>query len=420
MPTNAPQTLESSNVGRPTSAYSTKVQQKRVFPSNTTVSYSYKSPQSVTQATRVAKFQRSSLSAETANFEITVPQEALALIAEEVKSAFPNCYLSISPVYEEKLINGVVQKTTYATLVGTCVHYSHIDEIKEALAGAVRQCDGLIMVTQAGSIEFDHELGTVTQRILNLTRNEAHAVGLYPEEHRLITKTRGLILPAGLGYTSDRGGILELIEGLEDQNSNMISNLFENHETGDQFLNKGYDFVTFLEAYHFNFLADRDTVSERLEDGVSGNIALAIGMDKVLNETLQENFTRFTANLGRNPLVGGPEAASKLDSSILEATRVREHTNAIRPYVKENTRAAANFNKAEKQMLVSAECAYEYVETLGGEVNMDIKQNFVNTTPIKSLEEAFDQSSEPQNFGKLQRKPPSFVGSRIFVRNYEK
>ena len=200
------------------------------------------------------------------------------------------------------------------------------------------------MVTQAGSIEFDHGFGTLTQKVLNLTRNEPHAVALYKPEHRLITKTREdvSVLPSGLGSTNGTGGVIELIEGLEDETLTMISNFFENNKTRNQFLDQGYDPAILDESYKHNFSADREKVSERLEDGVSENIALAIGMDKVLNETLQENFTRFTANLGRNPLVGGPEAASKLDSSILEATRVREHTNAIRPYVKENTRAAAN------------------------------------------------------------------------------
>ena len=418
LPTNAPQALESSNVGRSTPVSHTKVQQKRVLTRKTTLSYN--SFQREVRTARAANFHEASLIGKKANFEITTPKEAIAFVTEEVKNAFPNCYLSISPVYEERLINGVVQKTTYATLVGTTVHYSHIDEIKRSLAGAVRQCEELLVVTKAGSIEFDHGLGTLTQRILNLTRNEAHVVALYPEQHKLITKARELMLPSGLGYTPGTGGVLDLIDGLGEANLKTILNLGESPETRDQFLNKGYDFAILEKAYNFNFLADREMVSERLEDGVSENIALAIGMDKIFNETLKEDFARFTDNLGRNPIVSGPEAADVLDVSILKATRVREHTNAIRPYVKENTRAAANFNNAENEMLATAERAYEFVAKLGGKVDKTTKQEFLDQGPMQSLEQAFVQSSELPNFGKLQKKPPSVVGSRIFVRNYQK
>ena len=143
-------------------------------------------------------------------------------------------------------------------------------------------------------------------------------------------------------------------------------------------------------------------------------------MDKVLNETLKEDFARFTANLGRSPTVSGPEAAIELDASILEATRVCEHTNDIRPYVKENTRAEANFNNAENEILTIVEHAYQFVETIGGKVDKTTKQEFLDQGPMQSLEQAFDQVSTPQNFGKLLRKPPAVVGSRIFIRNYQK
>lgn len=420
LPSGTPQALESSNLGRTIQVSHTKVQQKRILPMNTTVSY--KKSQSTTQATQVAIFQKTSLKAETANFEITTTNDAINFVTNEVFKLFPNSCLRITPLYIEKLNNGVTETTTHVTLVGTCVHYSHITDIKQSLAEAVKKCNGILVTTKAGLIEFDHGLGTLTQRVLNLTRNEAHAVALYKPEHQLITKTRENIsvLPLGLGYTADTGGVIELIEGLEDENLTMISNLFQDNKTRTQFLNQGYDHTTLEEGYKHNFSADRQKVSERLEDGVSGNIALAIGIDKVFNETLQEDFERFTANLGRNPTVGGPEAASELDSAILEATKIREHTNAIRPYVKDNTRAAANFKNAENKMLSTVKNAYEFVETLGGEVDIKTKQDFLEHGPRQSLEEAFEQASRPQNFGKLLKKPPAVIGFRIFVKNYQK
>lgn len=418
LPTNAPQALESSNVGRPTPVSHTKVLQKRVLPKRTTVSYN--SFQSEVNTNIAANFHATSLVGEGANFEITTSKEAIAFVTAEVKKQFPKCFLSISPVYEERLINGVMVNTTHVTLVGTCVHYSHIDEIKRCLAGAVRQCEGLLVVTKAGSIEFDHGLGTVTQRILNLTKKEAHAVGLRPQEHRLITNARELVLPSGLGYTSNTGGVLDLIDGLGEANLKTLFYLSENTETRDLFLNRGYTFATLKEAYNFCYVEDRATVSERLEDGVDANILLAIGMDKVFNEGLDEDFTRFTNNLGRNPTVTGPEAAKSLNGSLLEATRVREHTNAIRPYIKQNTRAAAIFSNSENEMLATALRACQFVERIGGNVDMAIKQGFLDTTSTQSLEEAFLQASEFPNFGNLQQKPPPVVGYRTFIRNHGK
>ena len=146
-------------------------------------------------------------------------------------------------------------KTTYATLVGTTVHYFHIDEIKESLAGTVKKCEGLLVLTKTGSIEFDHGLGTLTQRILNLTRNEAHVVALYKPEHKLITKAReeGSVLPLGLSYTPGTRGVIELIEGLENENLNIISNFFEDSKTCDQFVEQGYDPAILEKGYNTTF-----------------------------------------------------------------------------------------------------------------------------------------------------------------------
>lgn len=271
-------------------------------------------------------------------------------------------------------------------------------------------------------IEFDHGLGTIPQRILNLSRNEAHAVALYKPEHRLITEARdkGSFLPLGLGYTLDTGGVFELIDGLEKENSNIILSCFENNKTSDQFLKQGYSLEGLNKAYTHNFASDREKVAERVEEGISENIALAIGFDKVFNETLEEDFTRFTENLGRNPTVSPSEAAAELDTSVQNAIEVREHTNAIRPYLKTGTRAYAHFRKAENGMLATVEQAYEFVETIGGETDKGLKQEFLNENPVKSLEEAFDQASSEPNFEKVLRKLPSVVGSRLFIKNYNK
>lgn len=245
---------------------------------------------------------------------------------------------------------------------------------------------------------------------------------LYKPEHVLITKARENFsrLPPGLGYTLNTGGVLELIDGLENDTLKILSNFFQDSRTSDQFLKQGYDLDILIKGYKHNFSADREKVSQNLTLEVGGNLNLAIGFDRVFNETLQEDFKRFTSNLGRNPTVSGAQAATTLDNSVDLALKVRQHTNAIRPYIKENTRSGALFSNAEKEMLTTVAHAYEFVEKLGGKVDPTIKQKFFDQTPTQSLDQAFTQASLEGNFGKLQRKPPAVVPSRLFVRNYKK
>ena len=71
-------------------------------------------------------------------------------------------------------------------------------------------------------------------------------------------------------------------------------------------------------------------------------------------------------------------------------------------------------------MLATVKHAYEFVETLGGKVDITTKQKFLEQGPTQSLEQAFDQASTPKNFGKLLKKSFAVVGFRIFVRDYKK
>lgn len=418
------QSLQSSESIRTDQFVDNKVQQKRVGPTNATLTSSQ--AQNATPAARIINLKKKpiSIKGEILNFEVSTTVEALAMVQSELQKTFPTSNLSIVSVSTEKLIGSVdvSEESTSVTLVGTCVHYSHRKEVKTALSKAVNRCNGLLTIQTPGLIEFDHGVGTLPQRILNLSRNEAHVVALYKPEHRLITdarNNRSLDL-SELGYTNNTGGVFELIEILEKDNSNIISNFFEDSKTSDQFLKQGYNLEGLQKAYQHNFAADREKVAERLEEGVSGNIALAIGIDKVYNETLEEDFTRFTRNLGRNPTVSGPEAAAELDISIEKATAIREHTNAIRDYIKQDTRAYANFKTAENGMLATVKQAYEFVEIIGGEVDKTIKQDFVSENPTQFLEEAFEQAVAEDNFNKLIQKPPSVVGPRIFINNYKK
>ena len=175
-----------------------------------------------------------------------------------------------------------------------------------------------------------HGLVTLNQRIVNLTRTEAHALTLYAPEHFLMTKARekGSLLPSGLEYTHGTGGVLKLIDGLGYETLNIVKNFFQ--DSKDQFITKGYDHEVLEKGYKHGFAANREKVSERVADGVSGNIALAIGCDKVLNQTLEQDFNRLHDNTVRKTTISGSRAAADLDVFVLTATEVRAHTNTIR------------------------------------------------------------------------------------------
>jgi len=250
----------------------------------------------------------------------------------------------------------------------------------------------------------------------------ARAVALYKPEHNLMTETRKSILPSGLGYTSGTGGVLELIEGLGEENLTIVSGFFEEPKRCDQLITKGYDPDLLYNAYKYNSISDRQTVANKLEDGVSGNIALAIGMDKCFNEGVVDDFTRIPERLGglTKEEINPVKIGEVFDRVVQTTMVVRDHTNAIRPHIKRDTMAEANFNRSEKTMERTVEIAYEFVEELGAKVNPIIKQNFFNKTPTKSLEEAFDQASIEENFGNLRNPPPAFVGPRQFIGNYKR
>ncbi len=361
---------------------------------------------------------------ESTQFSITTDEQALVAITDEVRKSFPNCYLSITTVPRQIIINGVTEEKQCATLLGTGVHYSHVDKIKKCLIDAIKKHDinSSFVVTEPGQIEFDHGLNTLSLNILNLSRNEAHALALYKPEHKQITKARneGLFLPAGLGYTANTGGVIEYVKGVEAENSKIISNLAENPKTCEQFTKQGYDFDNLQQGYNHNYLSDIKAVESRREEGVSGNITLAIGLDTVQNKGIQEDFFRFYTNLIRNPDVSPAKAAESLNTAVSVAMDARDHTNAIRPHIKKNTMSEARFAAAEEEMLTTVRNAYKVVQARGGEVDEEIKRNFFDTTPKITLEEAFVEASKDDHFGKLVAKPSAIVNPRIFIKNLKK
>ena len=236
----------------------------------------------------------------------------------------------------------------------------------------------------------------------------------------MIKARKKLWLPSGLCYTSAKGGVLELIIGLKRQNLDIIYNFFNNTITANQFLEKDYNADILVEAYTRCFDLDLQTVAGRVETKVGENISLGAGINNVLNDCVKEDFEAFIENIMRDVTTSGKKAAKDLNKAVREATRVREHTNALRKHVPEGTRARILFDKSERNMLNSVRNAYEAVEFLEGKVDLAVKQKFFASEPTISLEAAFEYATSQRNFAKLTRRPLPVISPKPNVRNYPK
>lgn len=346
--------------------------------------------------------------------------DCMALMAKNVSDKYPGSYITIRP--KIVTIDGISQEVNEITISETFSQFGRLSRVKSDIIKGVKQTKGTILFLSPEKYERDHVLNSVTRVIFNIEESRGAAVFVDRLIHNKMGDNRSYLAPDGMRYTQGTGGSLYLIDHFCEQDRVSIGKLSNDPEFIDSLTLTNSSPAQLENAYTEAYRLDRELIRTRMGDQMDENTHLAVSHDNYLNDQMATDFDSLSNRLSTIEEQNIKEAGEVVEKLLQDAQPRREHTYAVKAFLKEGTSAYAKVVRCESRAVNAAFELVTYVENNGGEISPRTKQKFFDKTSsnLMAPDQAYTEAAENMDLKNLKKPLRKLVGPTCFVPNYPK